>query len=235
MKYPGNELDLFQNALAWKTYFSKFLKPYLKGAVLEVGGGIGGTTSYLMNPDINSYTVLEPDPDLFQQLEERCASAEFPTLPTCLNGYISDLSPDARFDAIAYIDVVEHIPDDKKELALADRFLNPGGRLLILSPAFSCLWSPFDEAVGHVKRYTKSSLADAIPEGYELEEARYLDAVGAGLSLGNRLLKKDSHPTKAQINLWCRYCLPLSRVLDPLLHAFWGRSVLVIARKPLNP
>ena len=39
--YPGDELVLFQHATNWKKYFSRQIKPYIKGDVLEVGAGIG--------------------------------------------------------------------------------------------------------------------------------------------------------------------------------------------------
>ena len=47
--YPGGELELFEHARNWKKYFSHFIKPYLKGRVLEVGAGIGSTTVILNN------------------------------------------------------------------------------------------------------------------------------------------------------------------------------------------
>ena len=47
--YPGDELDLFSSAKNWKRYFSKRLKKYVLGNVLEVGAGNGGTTKLLIN------------------------------------------------------------------------------------------------------------------------------------------------------------------------------------------
>ena len=50
--------------------------------------------------------------------------------------------PKESFDTIIYIDVLEHILEDKKELEKATSFLKPGGYLIILSPAFQFLYSP---------------------------------------------------------------------------------------------
>ena len=46
-KYQGDELELFQHAKNWKKYFSRQIKPFIKGNVLEVGAGIGATTLLL--------------------------------------------------------------------------------------------------------------------------------------------------------------------------------------------
>ena len=45
--YVGSELELFSEARNWKAYFSRVLAPYVRGQVLEVGGGIGSNTPYL--------------------------------------------------------------------------------------------------------------------------------------------------------------------------------------------
>ena len=47
LRYQGSELALFANAVRWKRYYAKSLRPYLGPAVLEVGAGIGGTTQVL--------------------------------------------------------------------------------------------------------------------------------------------------------------------------------------------
>ena len=41
-----------------------------------------------------------------------------------------------RFDSVIYIDVLEHIEDDRAELAAAASHLHLGGHLVVLSPAY---------------------------------------------------------------------------------------------------
>jgi len=230
MQYVGKELDLFQDAHAWKRYYSRLLREHARGAVLEVGGGIGGTTPYLVSPAVATYTVLEPDPDLTEQLVEQQQTWSFGEHVAVINGTLAALPSESVFDAIYYIDVLEHIQEDAAELAAAATHLRAGGVLCVLSPAFNSLWSPFDEAVGHCRRYTIDSLRRVFPGHLEIVSARYFDAVGACLSLANRLLLRASQPTRSQINFWNRYILPISRVVDPLCKHGWGRSVLMIGR-----
>jgi hypothetical protein len=55
--------------------------------------------------------------------------------------------------------------------------------------------------------------------------------VGIFASLGNRLLTRASMPTEAQIGLWDRWMVPLSRWIDPLLAYQVGKSVLAVWRR----
>jgi len=231
MKYVGQELDLFRHATAWKAYYSGVVQPFVRGDVLEVGGGIGGTTPYLLTRAATSYTVLEPDPDLFHALNENIRDLPLRDRVRTMKGTVADVSADPAFDTVLYIDVLEHIERDADELALAAERLRSGGVIVVLSPAFERLRSPFDDAVGHWRRYTIRSLKQVFPVGLETVCARYFDAVGAGLSLGNRIVTRDAQPTEKQIRFWNQYIIPLSRIVDPLLKKCWGRSVLVIARK----
>src|SRR5262249_55712173 len=62
--YVGSELDLFATATTWKAYVRRRLEPYLGREVLEVGAGQGGTTRFLIRPDVVLWVCLEPDPSL---------------------------------------------------------------------------------------------------------------------------------------------------------------------------
>jgi SAM-dependent methyltransferase len=64
-----------------------------------------------------------------------------------------------RYDAVFLLDVIEHIRDDTSFLVAASRHLRPGGLLFINVPASTLLFSEYDKAAGHVRRYTQGSLA----------------------------------------------------------------------------
>jgi hypothetical protein len=126
---------------------------------------------------------------------------------------------------------LEHLDDDRGELKRASQFLNSGGRLIVLSPAHNWLFSPFDAAIGHRRRYTRQSLAAVAPPGIKRLALRYLDAAGLPTSLMNRLLLRQSMPTAKQLWFWDRYLIPISRVLDPVLAYRIGKSVLGVWAK----
>lgn len=250
-KYLGKELELFTEAHNWKRYFGGFLSPYLVGNVLEVGAGIGGTTKSLCDGSQDSWTCLEPDSELSNEIESLLSRGELPSICDVVTGTIEDLPADKLYDAILYIDVIEHIEDDSAEINRAASRLKEGGHLLILVPAHQWLFSPFDEAIGHFRRYTRKSLQSAVssdrarpvnngadrssPVGtLKRERLLYLDSVGLAASATNKLLLRSSMPSISQVKFWDRMMVPVSRVTDPLSAYAVGKSVLGVWKKSEN-
>ncbi len=226
-RYEGSELDLFADAVRWKRYYAQSLTPFLGPAVLEVGAGLGGTTQILCRGSQRRWVCLEPDASLAARLDERVRSGALPACCESRVGTLAGLPAGERFDTLLYIDVLEHIEDDRDELARAVGRLNPGGHVVVLAPAHAWLWSPFDVAVGHCRRYTRASLVALSPAGTRVARTRYLDAVGLLASLGNRLVLRSAMPTAAQIRAWDRWMVPLSRVVDPIFGYAIGKTVIV--------
>lgn len=228
--YIGNELELFQEAHNWKSYYGSFVKPLLKGRVLEVGAGIGATTLSLCDGTQDDWLCIEPDPRLEVAVRDKIESK---ALPGCVRSHLGTLAdlPGQAADAIIYIDVIEHIEHDAAELSLASSHLRPGGHLVILVPAHQFLFSPFDQSIGHYRRYSRTLLRSIVPADLDIIRARYLDAAGLSASLVQKLMLRQSYPTRAQIRLWDRAIVPLSRLIDPLTGYNLGKSVLLIARK----
>ena len=231
-QYLGNELDVFAHAVNWKSYLRSQIGMYLHGDVLEVGAGIGGTTAVLCDGRQESWTCLEPDAELASRLMERAEGGAFALAPQLAVGTLEDLDPALRFDAILYIDVLEHIEDDRSEVAQAVERLKEGGALIVLCPAHQFLFTSFDEAVGHYRRYDKRMYRALTPADARLERLRYLDSMGMLLSLGNRLWLRSGSPTLKQIKLWDRLFVRLSRLVDGCLCRQVGKSILGIWRKP---
>jgi len=225
--YVGSELETFKLARNWKSYWASVLAPHVRGAVLEVGAGAGANIPYLLNPRVTRFLGLEPDGRLFATMARETSSAGPPAVGA-RQGMMADLPPGERFDTIVYLDVLEHIEQDRQEVADAASLLNPGGRLVVLAPAFQQLYSEFDRAVGHYRRYTTATLTALAPPTLTLVAARYLDAFGACLSGANRLLLSKSMPSEANILLWDRWIVPLSRVADHVLQRVVGRSVVCV-------
>lgn len=227
-EYTGNELELFSKAFTWKRYVRSKLIPFIRGDVLEVGAGIGETSRYLCDVPHRSWLCLEPDPRLANQLSATLEKVCVSPRPSVEIGTIDDLPRDVRFDTVLYIDVLEHIERDAKELERASERLVPGGRLVVLSPAFEILMSEFDRSLGHWRRYTRASLAAAFPKSLRRLRLDYLDSMGFLASLANRFVLRQRLPSSRQIALWDRVLVPVSRVTDAVLSGFFGRSVLAV-------
>lgn len=224
--YAGGELEIFEKAVHWKRYFARQMMPYVRGNVLEAGAGIGANLKFFAQAGFRHWTCLEPDRALAAQLS---AAVPDPARYETVVGTLDDLHG-RRFDAILYIDVLEHIEDDRSELRRAAAHLTPGGFVIVLSPAHQWLYTPFDAAIGHFRRYTKKTLGAAAPPELRIEKLVYLDAVGMAASLANRLFLQSAMPAHSQIQVWDRLMIPASRVLDPLLGYTAGKSVLAVWR-----
>jgi SAM-dependent methyltransferase len=224
--YIGNELELFSRATCWKGYFAKAITGYIAGDVLEVGAGIGANTLLLHNAKVSSWHSLEPDEKLAEQARQAVAG-----LPTCRVHVGTTASAElGRYDAILYIDVLEHIEDDVEELARATTLLKDGGHLVVLAPAHQSLFSEFDRAIGHFRRYDAGTLTAVGPPSLTLERVFYLDSVGMLASFANRAFLKSSQPTPGQIATWDRFMVPVSKLLDPCLGHRLGKSVIAVWR-----
>lgn len=227
-KYQGNELELFRNAINWKKYFARQIKPFIHGNVLEVGAGIGATTLLLNDGKANSWTMLEPDEAMFADITKKKENGEFLTNTKLAKGTIGTLGTAEKYDTIIYIDVLEHIEADAAEMAAAASLLTAGGRIIVLSPAFQSLYSPFDKAIGHFRRYTKSTLKKAAPPALETVSIRYYDSAGYFASLVNKIFLRQSYPTQKQVLFWDRWIVPVSRVTDVLCFHSFGKSIIGI-------
>ncbi len=229
LDYLGEELGLFKHADNWKRYVAARLRPYLTGDVLEVGAGIGANTRYFDRPEISRYLALEPDGRLCDEYLREQAAGHIPARCELVQGTLETLTRAETFDAIVYIDVLEHIDDDRAEFARAFARLRPGGRLCILCPAHNYFYSPFDAAIGHFRRYDKRmfrALSERAPLRLE-----YLDSVGMLASAANKLLLRQSYPNERQILLWDRWLVRTSRWIDPLLMRHLGKSILGVWTK----
>ena len=134
-------------------------------------------------------------------------------------------------DSILYIDVMEHIAEDRQEMAKAAEKLRPGGHLIVLAPALQWLFSPFDAAIGHHRRYSKKSLLALAPHTLEPVRARYLDSCGLLASAANRWLLSTAMPNPRQIRFWDGVLVRLSRAADPVLGFGVGKTVLGIWKR----
>jgi SAM-dependent methyltransferase len=82
-----------------------------------------------------------------------------------------------QFQVVGLFDVLEHLPDDETVLQLLHEMLAPGGVLLLTVPAHMSLWSYFDEAAHHCRRYDLAEMqAKLTRAGYRVDFASYFMA-----------------------------------------------------------
>ncbi len=229
--YIGSELTLFARATHWADYLAAQVGPQLGGTVFEVGAGQGSRTSLLCRRAAR-WLAIEPDRTMGAALQSQVQQAVFPPHVGVHVGTLGDLPGGEQADAVIYLDVLEHIEHDREELARAAGRLKPGGRLVVLAPAHAWLYTAFDRAIGHHRRYTLEALEAIGPGNCQVRVRRMLDSVGMLASIANRFLLRRAMPTEAQIRFWDRAMVPLSRRLDRVLGYRLGKSALIVWQRP---
>jgi len=224
-EYSGNELETFALANNWRRYWMNMVREYLGAEVLEVGAGIGTITKGLREPGVR-WVALEPDDKMFHVLESEFRN--FGSEVEVFGETLTEYAGTDKFDSILYFDVLEHIEFDAQEVELACSKLNPNGYLIILVPAHQSLFSPFDKAIGHFRRYGRRSLGSLRPNNMNQVLSRYLDSGGYFLSWANSKFLEQSAPTRSQVYFWDSFVIPVSRIVDSLLGFRFGKSLLVV-------
>jgi len=80
----------------------------------------------------------------------------------------------AQFQIVGMFDVLEHLSDDRAVLRDVYAMLAPGGLLFLTVPANPSLWSYFDEASHHARRYLLADLNQKLLEtGFQIEQISY--------------------------------------------------------------
>jgi SAM-dependent methyltransferase len=230
--YGGRELNLFSLATNWKCYVKAAIRKHLVGDVLEVGAGIGSTTAAMHDGTAHRWVCLEPDLSNARRLKRLVVERSECKETEVIAGSLDALAKHSSFDCVLYMDVLEHIHNDRDQIQAAAQIVRQGGHIIILSPAHQWLFSEFDRSIGHLRRYNKQLLRSLMPSGWIQVKLTYLDSVGALLSLGNALGLRQAMPSPWQISIWDRFCIPLSRIMDSVLRENCGKSILAVWRKP---
>jgi len=133
------------------------------GLFLEVGAGIGYMTRLFLDRGHRGYCY---DPDLASRDHLRRNLEAYGDRIQVLDT-LSNLAA-ASCDYLLAFEVLEHIPDDRRELTDWSRYLKPGGTLMVSVPAHQRHYGPADARVGHVRRYDRSDLLALLAQsGYQ--------------------------------------------------------------------
>ncbi|HYY72226.1 MAG TPA: class I SAM-dependent methyltransferase [Candidatus Bathyarchaeia archaeon] len=92
----------------------------------------------------------------------------------CYDIFQSDAALRERFDLIVLFDVLEHISEESSFLRSLLFHLSPSGSLLVNVPAGQWAFSSYDDAAGHVRRYSIKTLRQVMTSnGLALKEWTY--------------------------------------------------------------
>lgn len=227
MDIVGQEtLEVMRKADKYNRWILSFLRPHLRGKILEIGAGIGNFSKLLS--DFGEVTAIDFNKDYISELKKQNINAFWGDIEKGEYKF----SKSYRFDTIISLNVLEHIKEDQKSLVNAHKLLNPGGKLLLLTPAHRQAYSVLDKNLGHYRRYTKKSLAKKIKSvGFEVKDVRYLNLIGLlGWYVSGKIMGKDQLST-SQLKIFDIVSTPLL-MLEKLVRLPLGLSVFVVAQMP---
>lgn len=85
---------------------------------------------------------------------------------------------DQSFSLITCLDVLEHIEPDRRLLQEMHRVCRPGGFAVVTVPAFPFMWSDHDDALHHLRRYTRPTFLRRIAaSGWTPVKTSYFNTV----------------------------------------------------------
>ena len=206
------------------------------GRILEVGCGTGNVLRVV---DRVCAGALVVGMELFI---EGLHFARRRTSARLVCGRIESLPFRCDFSLIGLFDVLEHIPDDAAALRALHAQLEHNGTLMLTVPAHQCLWSRFDEAAGHCRRYSGDGLRQVLTAAkFHVE---YLSAfmlplfpvVWLSRRVGDRTSTSDAVQREldvpAVLNAGLRAVLKLEEpFVNGVVRLPLGTSLVAIARK----
>lgn len=231
--YPGKELESMALAVNYSRWIIERLKPFLGKHILEVGAGAGSISKLLLETKPETMTLLEPSMNLFPVLrqclagidEGHVAHAYQSTLIQTFSGALQPPQPDTA----VYINVLEHIKDDRAELRALRSILSPGGRVLIFVPAHQWLMGSMDYQLGHFRRYSLEEIIfKCRAAGFNVRLAEYFDLIGIVPWWLKYCLLKSEQMEPAAVRVYDRYVVPISRNLERFITPPLGKSIILV-------
>ena len=228
-------LEIISRATAFNRWMYDTIRPFLSGEILEIGSGIGNISEFLIR-DGYSIALSDYNPAYCHMLRKKYAST-----PNVSNIFTIDLQhPDfytvyralqQKFDTIFLLNVIEHLADDQKAVEYCSFLLRPGGRLVMLAPAYPFLYSRLDKELGHFRRYRKKDFSRLLTERrFRVVHRQYFNVLGMlGWFLFGRL-GGEKQLTAGKFSLFNKL-VPLARWLDQLLLKKTGVSVVAAGEK----
>jgi ubiquinone/menaquinone biosynthesis C-methylase UbiE len=152
--------------------------------------------------------------------------------------------PDGCLEYVTALDVLEHVPDDAAVVRGFHRLLKPGGVALVTVPASMALWSDWDVALHHFRRYDRPQLTALFAErDWELLYVNYTNVLVYPavwlLRRWRRWFPRPDREVRAEDRLPPAWLNALLKRLFVGL-AFWrvpfpfGVSLLLVARKRVS-
>lgn len=199
----------------------------------DLGCGTGGfATEIAERFPVEKVALVDADPRLGGSVHDE---TRFELLSRDLTG---PLNLPFEPTLVTCMDVMEHLPDDKSFLDRVHSVLKPAGLLVMSVPALQALYSDWDRALGHYRRYSRGQLTSLIERaGFRVLRADYMWSFLTPLG-AYRLVRSSKENYQAEftpVPHWLNQALialsGLEQKTSRLVRAPFGTSIMLSAIK----
>jgi 2-polyprenyl-3-methyl-5-hydroxy-6-metoxy-1,4-benzoquinol methylase len=210
------------------------IRPYIRGKTLEIGSGIGNISAILARHHLPLYVSDHTD-EYIGRLQNRFSTTK--EIKAILSIDLADEHFETvhagiigTFDTVFALNVIEHIENDSLAIQNCHRLLKPGGRVVILVPAWPSLYNQLDKGLEHYRRYSSTSLRQLLSGSFQVTKMKYFNLAGIGgwWLTGTLLRKKVIGEGRARIY---NRLVPLFRLTDKLSFHRMGLSLVAVGEK----
>ena len=229
---PGKvTLDALEQAPKFNRWMYESIRPWLGERVAELGVGRGNLSRHIK--EHQHVLLTDYRTDYLEGLREKWRHHPHLTIGKLDMTNREDFEQLREFapESVVFLNVLEHIEDDRAVLANLFDTVPEGCRIVVLVPFNQKLYSDFDKALGHFRRYNAAELDAKVRDaGFTVEHQFYFNKVGVVAWYVANTLGKQGALKPWQLRIY-NFLTPLFRVLDRIL-PMPGLSTVVIGRKP---
>jgi SAM-dependent methyltransferase len=234
ISYIGKDLEAMSFAPNYHGWILDEFRPYFGQHFVEVGAGTGSFSQLLLRERPRTLFLVEPS-EMFHNLVTNLSAIRNEVNVAFHNRIFSDVPPEAfseQPDSIFYVNVLEHIDDDRRELKLIFDTLADGGRCFVFVPALMSLYGDFDRKIGHFRRYRKREVEEKFTEaGFRIVHSKYFDIAGIlPWYVKYRVFGSDSLDRESVL-AYDRLAVPFLRRIELAIRVPIGKNILVVGEK----
>ncbi|MHA6799683.1 class I SAM-dependent methyltransferase [Bounagaea algeriensis] len=223
----GRALENDRGKPNYLQYQRELIGQHCGRTVLEVGAGLGEFADGFTGSD--RYVATDVDPGAVDRMRRRFADRPEIEVDTFDVDGSTALSEPVH--SLVSINVLEHLDDDVAALRGLAKSVVHDGTIVLWVPGYQRLYGEFDRKVGHVRRYTPTTLSVAVrAAGLHVELARPVNFLG-GFAWWAAVRKGGvGAPNPKLVSLYDRYAVPTTRTIERFARVPFGQSILCVAR-----
>lgn len=226
-------LESISIAKNFNRWMYKTISRHCSGKILEIGSGIGNISTHFIEEG-HDITLTDIRDNYIVKIEEQFPDyskdkiIQLDLVDDDFSNKYEDLLE--QYDCLFALNVVEHIKDHETAISNAKKLLKPGGKVIILVPAFQSLYNSFDKALEHYRRYTKKSLNHLISNEFDVIHSQYFNAFGMlGWFVSGRILQKKTIPLN-QMKIYDNLLI-IAKTIDKIVFNKIGLSAISVGQK----